>query len=90
MKSGVPVEKVPFRCKWPKFEGYKMSRDPRRSLITHPVAILFFEFSQNEFFNRHRRCRKHALFLRQETSGGAEQFELRTRVKVSHARKFEA
>jgi hypothetical protein len=41
VKSPVLVEKVPFRCKWPKFEGYKMSRDPRRSLITQADAILF-------------------------------------------------
>jgi hypothetical protein len=33
------VDKLPFRPKRPKFEGYKMSRNPRRSLITQFDAL---------------------------------------------------
>jgi hypothetical protein len=40
--SGVAVEKVPLGRKRSKFAGYKMARDPRRSVITHPDAILFW------------------------------------------------
>src|SRR5690349_22460792 len=40
-KSGVGVEKLPFRINQPKFGGYKMPWNPRRSLIRHPRAILF-------------------------------------------------
>jgi hypothetical protein len=36
------LKKSHFWRKWSKFAGYKMSRDPRRSLITHPDAKLFF------------------------------------------------
>jgi hypothetical protein len=35
------VEKLIFQLKVPKFRGYEMSRDSRRSLITHPEAKLF-------------------------------------------------
>jgi hypothetical protein len=45
------VEKVPVCQKWSKFAGYKMSCDPRRSLRTHPDAILFLRIFRKKSFS---------------------------------------
>jgi len=45
-KSAVAVEKLGFRSERPNFWGWKMSCDPRGSLIRHPDAILFSRFLQ--------------------------------------------
>jgi len=44
--KGVGVEKLGFRSERPNFWGWKMSCDPRGSLIRHPDAILFSRFLQ--------------------------------------------
>ena len=51
MLADVAVKKLTFRRKWAKFQGYKMSRDSRRSLIRILTQFYFCEFSKKEFFN---------------------------------------
>ena len=52
-RSPVGVEKVSIQPKWPKFRGWKMSCNSRRSLIAHRDAFYFREFREKEFFNSH-------------------------------------
>jgi len=52
LKSGVGVEKVPFRQKQAKFRGYKMPWNPRGSFIAHPDAILFLRFWRERVFQQ--------------------------------------
>jgi hypothetical protein len=53
-KSGVAVEKLPFRRKLPKFGDRKCPDDPRESFIAHPGAILFLRFSLSGVFQQPR------------------------------------
>jgi hypothetical protein len=62
LKSGVAVEKLTFRLEQPKFGGCKMSCDPRRSLITHPNAILFLRISGEGVFQQPRAIAQVCAF----------------------------
>src|SRR5215470_10121086 len=81
MLADVAVEKLTFRRKWAKFQGYKMSRDSRRSLIRILTQFYFCEFSKKEFFNTHRR-------FHSEPSGGTRELFSSWKILLENTSQF--
>jgi hypothetical protein len=53
-RTGVAVEKVVFFTNGLKFGDKKCLPGPKKSLVGHPSATNFYEFSVDDFFNGHR------------------------------------
>src|ERR1017187_7038918 len=52
LKSGVGVEKLPFRLKQPNLGDRKCLPDPRKSIVGLPDAILFLRISRAGVFQQ--------------------------------------
>jgi len=60
----VGVEKLQFSPKQPKFGGYEMSKELRKSFVGHPNAILFLRISRLGVFQQPRLI---TTFMRAKT-----------------------